>query len=144
MLAVSAGECKLSSRPESGHPLAHLSLRRIGPAPECVPHEARVALEVVDGHERSVTTDNLQHGGVYRRAGVEGPGGKAASSSEPPPRCPGRAQEIERRPFLNAGAMAGNLPLHDEVGADQAASGWSSSRCRIAAVRPKGGFATTR
>jgi hypothetical protein len=120
MLAVSAGECKLSSRPEPGHPLAYLSLGRIGPAPECVPHEGRVALEVLDGNERSVAAGDLQHRGVYRRAGIERSGGKAASSSEPPPRRPGRAQEVERRSVVNAGAMAGNLPLHDEIGADQA------------------------
>ena len=121
MLAVSAGECKLGSPSEPGDPLAHLSSGSLRPGGKTVSHEGRVPLEVLGGDEGVFAPGDLQHGRVDGRTGVEGCRRQPATSAEPPPGPPGGAQEIERRPLLNAGAVAGDLPLDDEVGPDQGA-----------------------
>src|SRR6476469_3513130 len=111
MLALGSGECKLRSAPETRGPLRGISPSGIGPGPESFSHEARVPLEVIDGHEGAAAPGDLEHGGVDAGTGVEGSGREPAAAAEAPPRSPDRAQEIERRSVVDAGAVAGDLPL---------------------------------
>jgi hypothetical protein len=119
MLALGTGECKPDSRPEAGHPLAHVEPRRLGPGVETVAHEGCVALEVVDRDQWVGPPGDLQHGGVDGGPRVEEGGREPSSSLELPPGRPGRTKEIDGRALMDAGAMASDLPLDDEVGADQ-------------------------
>ena len=64
MLAVSAGECKLSSGPEAGEPPAHAYPGRVGPGRKTVSHEGGVALEVLDRDDRVLPPGDLEYRGV--------------------------------------------------------------------------------
>src|SRR5882672_696110 len=122
MLALGSGECKPDSGPEAGDPLAHVQLRRLRPGFETLAHEGCVPLEVLDGNDGLVAPGDLEHCCVDTGTGVEEGGREPSSSLESPPGRPGRTEEIEGRAHVDAGAMAGDLPLHHEVGPDQAAT----------------------
>jgi hypothetical protein len=73
--------------------------------------------------EGTVAPSDLEHGRVDIGAGVEGSSRQPAAAAEAPPRSPDRAQEIEGWSVVDSGAVAGDLPLHDEVGSFEAAIG---------------------
>src|SRR5437870_1104050 len=62
--------------------------------PELPDDERRVLGGRLRGQERRVAAGDDEDGGVDRRAGPEARGGKPAATVEPPPRAPGRAEQV--------------------------------------------------